>query len=527
MKRPSLLLICVGLTCFANGCRVGREMPVTQCDWGACGVVRCDTSGAQGDPGMPSPGAGLSTAGSSNSSSEAIGSSFVAKASFLKRDDGVANQNSTQLTNVSQEPTSPTESRIQTILSPAGQSRDPRAESQTMTQPLSPTSLTIDQAEEIAISRNPNLVKARAAIDSLRGKYLQSGLRPNPQVGYISADVGEEGTAGQQGAFFSQEIVRGGKLRLNRSIVCQEIEAARQQLEIDRQKLLTEVRQRFYDLLVAQERVRVVERFRNLSQDAVSTSNKLFEEQEISKIANLRARIQGKNIAIIVEQAQVELTAATRSLAAATGLGQPDQIQAGDIVVETEIYPQVPNADPQTSFQTILSGSPELAQATAELERARWNLNRQVVEPIRNVQVQTSFSHGNVSGDDLVGVQVGVPLRINDRNQGNIASARSEISVQIQNIESIQRDLSQRFSIAWRDYENARVQFEKYQFEIIPESSMFYEMVALAFKEGELGYLDLVAAQQTYLDASLQNLDALRQFWQASALIDGYLLSEN
>jgi len=163
----------------------------------------------------------------------------------------------------------------------------------------------------------------------------------------------------------------------------------------------------------------------------------------------------------------------------------------------------------------------------AELEQAKWNLNRQVAEPTRNVQVQAGLTHGNVTGDDLVALQVGVPLRINDRNQGNISSARSDIAAKTQNIESIKRDLSKRFSVAWREYENARIQINKYQQEIIPQTTEFYELVASAYKEGEIGYLDLVSAQQAYLDASLQNLAALRDFWQAASLIDGNLLSEN
>jgi cobalt-zinc-cadmium efflux system outer membrane protein len=387
--------------------------------------------------------------------------------------------------------------------------------------------LTLVQVENLAIANNPDLRKARAEIESLKGKYIQAGLRPNPQFGYSSSDVGEEGTAGQQGAFFSQEFIRGGKLQLNRSIVCQEIEAAKQQLEINRQKLMTEVRQRFYDLLVAQERIIVVQKFSQLSRDAASISDKLFQAQEISKLASLRAEIQAKNITIVLAQAENDLAAATRRLAAATGIGQPDSIDAGSLVVAGVVVPELSIIDPQRSYNDLIAGSPELAQAAAELERAKWNLNRQVVEPTRNIQIQTTLTHGNVSSDDLVAVQVGVPLRINDRNQGNIAAARSEIAAGIENIASIQRDLAQRFSVAWRDHENARLQIEKFQNEIIPASAEFYELVESAFKAGEQDYLDLVSAQQTYLTASLQNLDALQQYWRASALIDGYLLSEN
>lgn len=519
MIRTTKLSICIGLICcFSVGCRSVSRAPVT-CDSGTCGLVQAGPKTLQSRLRVQRT-ATLKPVVPKVASDSRLAKSKVIQASYSNQDGG-------RLELEAPTETGSTElaSRIVSANVPLSSTR--HAVGAWRQSPLSSNALTLEQAEQFAIENNPDLVKAQAEIESLQGKRLQVGLKPNPQIGYLAADIGEEGTAGQQGGFFSQTFIRGGKLQLNRSIVCQEIEAAKHQLEINRQKLLTEVRQRFYDLLVAQERVNIANNFEALNQEAVSTSNKLFEEEEISQIANLRARIQFKNTQVVVEQAQNDLTAATRRFAAATGMGQPDSTQAGSISVIGDVFPQSDAPDPSGQFAEIIAASPELAQAAAELERAKWNLNRQIAEPTRNVQVQTGFTHSNVTGDDLVALQVGVPLRINDRNQGNIASARSEIAAQMKNIESIERDLSRRFSVAWRDYENARIQVSKYQNEIIPETSRFYEMVASAFKEGEIGYLDLVTAQQTYLDASLQNLTAVREFWRAASLIDGYLLSEN
>lgn len=501
MMRLTLISISIGLLAAASGCQSSNRNRISQCDSGVCGLVQAVPAQSQSliPKKVAKPKPRLST-----SAGKVVPASYTKQVDYDSSVDTTSQLHPDESFDVAARP---------------------------WHQPVSGSTigagLTLEQAEEFAVANNPDLVKAMAEIESLEGKHLQVGLKPNPQVGYLAADVGEEGTAGQQGAFFSQTFIRGGKLQLNRSIVCQEINAAKQQLEINRQKLLTEVRQSFYDLLIAQERMSIASKFEQLALNAVSVSDKLFEEEEISKIANLRSQLQAKNTSVVIQQAQNDLAAATRRFAAVTGMGQPDTTEAGSISVVGEIYPQTSVADLDGSFSQILTQSPELAQAMAELEQAKWNLNRQVAEPTRNVQVQAGLTHGNVTGDDLVALQVGVPLRINDRNQGNISSARSDIAAKIQNIASIKRDLSKRFSVAWRDYENARIQITKYQQEIIPQTTEFYEMVASAYKEGEIGYLDLVSAQQAYLDASLQNLAALRDFWQAASLIDGNLLSEN
>ena len=388
-------------------------------------------------------------------------------------------------------------------------------------------SLTLESAESLAIQNSPALRRARAEIQSLQGKYLQAGLRRNPSLGYLANDVGEEGTAGQQGGFVSQEIVTGNKLGLNRSVVCREIEVAKQELAIERQKLLTDVRTRFYDLLVAQQGMEIAGQFEELSRKAAIVSDRLYAAKEISKVADLRTRLQLQNIGVIVEQAKNALAAATRRLSTTMGFASSATDASNQLVVVGEVKPAELTADANTFFQKILSSSPEVARAAAQLETARWNLLRQNAGRRPNIQVQTGFTHGNVTGEDLVAVQVGVPLQIFDRNQGNISSARSDVTARIQNVEGVQRDLTQRFNIAWRDYVNARIQIKRFQDEIIPAAAEVYELVELGYREGELGYLDLVTAQQAYLDASLRNLNALREFWRAACLIEGNLLSKD
>ncbi len=522
MMRTTLLLILMPLMAVSSGClSSGRQGQQFFRDASTCGFTpSANIRRKSANPNVAgiSPTSNITAAEKVDFQTPV---SSIALAGYLKRDTQKATLPASQ--EIASIPTKTSETSI--ARTGWAQSVSPSIDPDSKTQAT--ITLTLDQAEQTAITNNPDLRKSQAEIDALHGKYVQTGLRPNPQVGYTSSDVGEEGTAGQQGAFVSQEFIRGGKLKLNRSIVSQEIAAAKQQLEINRQKLMTEVRQRFYDLLIAQERINLVQKFSQLSQSAVSISGKLYQAQEISKIADLRAQLQAKNITIISKQADNDLAAATRRLAAVLGIGQPDTIKPGSIVATGFIYTDGPILDPERSFNDLLAISPEMSKAAAELEQAKWNLHRQIAEPTRNVQVQTSVAHGNVSGDDLVAVQVGVPLRINDRNQGNISSARCEISASRENIASIKRDLSRRFSVAWREYENARIQIEKYQNEIIPAAAEFYDLVESAFREGEMGYLDLVSAQQAYLDASLQNLDALRDFWRSAALIDGYLLSED
>ena len=78
--------------------------------------------------------------------------------------------------------------------------------------------------ETIAFESNPTLSAATARMQAARGKQVQAGLYPNPVIGYDGTQIGNLGTAGQQGGFISQRFITGGKLKLDQAIAGKEVE---------------------------------------------------------------------------------------------------------------------------------------------------------------------------------------------------------------------------------------------------------------------------------------------------------------
>src|SRR5690606_15114592 len=115
-------------------------------------------------------------------------------------------------------------------------------------------------------------------------RALQAGLPPNPTIGYVASEIGAEGTAGQQGAFVSQEFVRGGKLQLARSAELRGVVRAQQQFEMQRRRVLNDVRAEFYRALVAQRIVELSTQLVHIGQQNFETAEKLLRAQERTRI---------------------------------------------------------------------------------------------------------------------------------------------------------------------------------------------------------------------------------------------------
>ena len=78
--------------------------------------------------------------------------------------------------------------------------------------------MTLEELVSLAAMHNPSISQAAATVAKARGINRQVGLYPNPTIGYTGQEIGDEGTAGQQGAFLSQTIVLGDKLGWNRRV---------------------------------------------------------------------------------------------------------------------------------------------------------------------------------------------------------------------------------------------------------------------------------------------------------------------
>lgn len=382
--------------------------------------------------------------------------------------------------------------------------------------------LTIEMLEQLALANNPVVGQAAARVRALRGKWLQVGLKPNPRIGYVAGEVGNDGAAGQQGGFAGQQFITAGKLEQNRAVVRAEIDTAEQVLAAMRLRVRTDIRLSYYRALVAQQRVELAVSLVEATGEAVKASEDLIAAEEIPRAALLQTEVEQQNAEIALSTAENDLSAAWQQMSAVAGeVELPQQPLAGD----PTILPSDLSWD--ETLSRLTTTSPEIAAAMANLSRSRRALNRACVEAVPDVNAQLSVQYDDSTSDTIAGVQVGVPLPLWNRNQGGIRQAQAEVSVASQNIDRVALDLKRRLAIAYQDYSNAKAQVETYSEEILPRAAETFDLVRRGYAAGEVGYLELLTAQRTYAVTNLKYLDSLESLWRSWTRIDGLLLDES
>lgn len=387
---------------------------------------------------------------------------------------------------------------------------------------MSPAGLALSDLELLALARNPSLRRMAALVGAARGNALQAGLPPNPSVGYEGQQLGSGGLAEQHGVLFSQEIIRGGKLRLSRAVADRERMRREQDLLTQELRVLTDVRICYFQALLAQRQIEVANSLTSISEEGARTVEQLFDAEEVSRADVLQAELEVENSHIISQNARNRQLAAWQELAAVVGdpTLAPQEL-AGDPAAPS------PSLDYQNELTRILSSSPEIASAMVEIERANVMLQRARVEPVSNVNVEglVNWRDNGIGGKPDGGLAVSVPIPVFNRNQGAIAQANHELMAARQALNELELSLQKKLASTFEQYANNRNQTERYRAMILPSAEESLALTRKMYAAGEANYTALLTSQRTYSQTQLNYLEAVRALRIAEAEIEGMLLS--
>lgn len=379
--------------------------------------------------------------------------------------------------------------------------------------------VSLVQLEQIAATHNPTLRQANASAHKAMGYREQVGLYPNPEAGYNGTQLADANTD-QHTAYIAQDIVTNGKLDLNRRVLDQDVNVQLWELEAQRRRVLTDVRVQFYETLGAQRRLELATEFVGILTEAATFTRQRREAGEASEPDVLQTEIQLDQANLVRRQSELALQGAWKKLAALTGRPEMAMIPLdGDLPASSN------DRNWDQFYVQLVADSPEVQSAMARVCRARANWERQEAQPVPNVSVMVAAGHDQGTGSSMVNTQVGVPVPIFNRNQGNTYAGYAEYCRATQDVERRKLSLKSRLALAARDYDSAAVAVDQYQTQILPKARQTLELTDQAHGAGEIDFLQVLIVRRTWFESNLSFVTAQVELAQAEALLNGLLLS--
>lgn len=378
---------------------------------------------------------------------------------------------------------------------------------------------SLQQLKALAQEHNPTLRQAWAHVDAEQAKSLQAGLYPNPIGGYRGGQIGVKDTIGEfQGGFVQQEIITAGKLDLSREKYLARASASEYQALVQEYRVMNAIDIQFYRLLGFQERVDIQRELLESWKDHVLTMQEMFNVGQANEADLRRATIQCQRQQLTLQMRENELQLERERLITLVGIAFPVERLSGSL------YEDLPLLDFERALQRVLTESPELGLARANVRADQITVQREKVEPIPNITVQGSAGRNYVETQTVYGVQAFIEIPIFDRNQGTIQQAQADLRRQVAQVRLTELRLRRSLAEHFQRYLTALQHVQIYRNSILLEAEERYKIQLQSYEADRETWPAVLAAQQDLFKLRLEYIDQLMAWRMARVAVEGLLL---
>src|ERR1700730_394379 len=291
--------------------------------------------------------------------------------------------------------------------------------------------ITLDEAIQMALQHNHNLLAARTTIQQSQAEEMAANMRPNPTLfadwDYLPLSHSGQNTQclhdSTEGDIGLSYLLERGKKRQHRLQAAKDITAQTRSLVAENERSLSfNVASLFVNVQLAESTLELSHQDLKSFQQTVDIGQERYRVGAISEDDSLKIKLQLLQFETDVQQAELARVQALSDLRQLLGY---ESVSADyDVVGEFDYQPLKGNLEDMEL--KALQTRPDLraAQQGMTAANSQYELQRAIGKP--DVTVQGSYSH--VNGINAATFYGSIPLPIFSRNQGEIARARFAIS---------------------------------------------------------------------------------------------------
>jgi cobalt-zinc-cadmium efflux system outer membrane protein len=396
--------------------------------------------------------------------------------------------------------------------------------------PPPPHAFTWQELRDKFEATNPTLLAAKIGIDESKADEITAYLRPNPdltasidQINPFSLQpTPSGGTDGYRpfafafpSASLSYLYERRHKRELRRDSAQQATAIAQSQLADTERNLLFNLRSAFVTILqqkavlaVTRDNLAYYDRLLNVSRDR-------FKAGDIAKVDLVRLELQRVQFESDVQTALVNLRTAKITLLML--LNDRTAVEKFDVSGPFDFSEQI---SPLEEFRTIaMDTRPDLKAAVESIEKAKTDHRLAEANGSTDPTFGVDFAR-NPPIPVYLGVNVNIPLRIFDRNQGEKLKTQLDIAhnerLRDANVAQVFNDVDS----AYATLESNLTLLRPYKASYLQQAVEVRDTVSFAYQHGGASLLDFLQAQQDYRSIELNYLNLIGSYLTAASQLN-------
>ena len=381
------------------------------------------------------------------------------------------------------------------------------------------TTITLDQAIDLALSHNHALLAARSQIDQSKAQEVTANLRPNPSLNFDSQFIPifspsqfslDTLNVTQQFDIGIGYLFERGHKRQRRLQAARDQTAVTRSQIADAERTLTfNVGQQFVNVLLAESTLQFAEEDLKSFQQTVDIAEQRYKVGDLSEGDFLKIKVQLLQFQTDVSSARLAKVQALVSLRQLLGY---DAVPA-DYDVQGDLT-YVPLNGSEEDLQALaLRDRPDLRSAEQGVTAAQSQYRLAKANGKQDLSTSYAFSH--VSGANSASIFFSIPLAIFDRNQGEIARTRYAIGQAQQNERSASDTVMSDVQSAYEGAKSSDQVVQLYMSGYLKNAKDSRDITEYAYKRGAASLLDFLDAERSYRQTELAYRQALASYLTA------------
>ena len=352
----------------------------------------------------------------------------------------------------------------------------------------------LDRIIDLALERNPAIASAKSVIEQSEGSQIQAGAYPNPTIGAGTANAAlRDPSTGtrftEHNVSVHQTVEWPGMRAARQDAAAAGLASATVGLDVAKLNLIAEVKGLFYELLLAERTVDLLQQ-------------NLEIVQEVARIVKARVR-SGEGPQFELVKAEVEVLKAKQEITKAKNVVRVklvglDTLTSGALgphyKVQGDFRSIRERLDPEQMVTRDPSQHPILKRQVKLIEQAESTVSKERQSRVPNVTLFGGYAR-EVGREAVVG-GVSVPTPLWYRQQGHIATALGTQRKEEAELIRARYDLIRAINQHTREAETAQDQIIVYEEGLLKQAQEALRIAQLSFRQGASSLLDVLDAQR-------------------------------
>jgi outer membrane protein TolC len=371
--------------------------------------------------------------------------------------------------------------------------------------------LSLEQCVALALRENPLFLSSLEQYKASLARVNQAKALPQPSLDIdsdLQPNIFNFKDSGESYLGFSQTVEFPGKRSLRGKIASRESDEILSEIDLLKLDITFQVKQAFYSLLLAQEKIKYAQQDLELSQDFLEKAELKHAAGDVAKAEVLRARVEASKAANAVRIAQNEKRLAAAMLNFLLGRKKYEPIE-----IQGEIRRPFVTLEVEELRQRAFSFRPEIRRINFALEKETLKKKQAYLSYLPNFDI--GISEHRLAGEQKTWdftVSLPIPIFFWQPKKGEIAEAEANIESLKREADHLKNAISLEVEEAFTNASTASNQIRLFEEEILTQAEEVYNMFLFSFQEGEIGGIELIEARRTLIEARKAYADAIYNY---------------